>query len=352
MKSFMNYRLLVSVGAMAGILTAGVLVTNIAYAEKWPPKRMTIVIPHGASGGQSVTTRILGKKWSKLLGTKFTYKNKKGAGTRIGVDYFLSRPKNGAAMVSTNLASSAIMYAQQKPPWNYRELLLPIGIYAVDPGVYFVNKDSPHKSFASVIKASKKKKMTMAISSWASEDNLQIHQVMQATGAMFEVIPNGVSTIAIAQVLGGNQDVGFAKVSNVIRGGPNLRMLAVAQPTNPVPDLTNNAVTADQAANTKTISVASYRGFLVHKSWADKNPKHVKRLQATLEKAKKDPKTIKKLKKKGIAPGLMLTMSSDYIINQVQGPLIAAVNKNAAIFKAPCPPNCKRKKKKKKKKKK
>jgi len=79
--------------------------------KKWPTKPIEIVIPHDVGSSQNLTTRIVGEKWADLLGVQFVYNNKEGASGEVGYTFFMnSKPKDGTALISSNLASASIMY--------------------------------------------------------------------------------------------------------------------------------------------------------------------------------------------------------------------------------------------------
>ena len=305
---------------VAGALTVaglGLAGSAIAQEKEWPPEQMTMVISHDVGSSQNVTARAFGDIWAEKLGTTFVYDNRDGASGRVGYDYFLSQPKDGSVVLSSNLGSASIMYAQQKPDWDWREVLLPIGVFGVDPGAIFVAEDSELDTLQEVIDAAKEKPLTLGISFWASPENLQIHQIMDATGAQFEIIPNDSSGELVTQVLGGHVDVGYNKVASVTRGGEGLKIIAVPMAENPVPHMTDNAPTVDEVLGTETIGIASYRGMLVHKEWADANPEHLQKLNETFDETLKDPRFIEALEKLGIDKGLIVDMSTEEIYSQV-----------------------------------
>lgn len=289
-----------------------------ATAQDWPPAQMTIVISHDVGSSQNQTTRVLGEIWGEKLGTRFVYDNRDGASGRIGYDYFLNQPADGNTILSSNLASASIMYAQQNPPWDWQESLLPIGVFGVDPGVIFVRRDSGWDTFEDVVGAAQERRLTMGISFWASPENLQVHQVMDATGAEFEIIPIASSGELVTQVLGGHLDVGYNKAAVVQRGGGDaLKIIAVPMAENPIPHLTENAPTIDEVLGTSTLGIASYRGILVHKEWADANPEHLATLERTFAETLEDPRFIEAMERLEVDRELIVNLGTEQIYEEV-----------------------------------
>jgi tripartite-type tricarboxylate transporter receptor subunit TctC len=291
---------------------------NQSSNQKWAPKQIEIVMPHKVGSNQDMVTRILGEVWSEKLGIPFVYNNKDGASGMVGYNYFMSLPKDGRALLSTNLASASIMYKEQKPKWKWENELAWMGCFGVDPGTFFVKADSPFKTINDVIEAAKKEKVTVSISYWASPDCLLLLQLMEQTGAKFEIIPYGSGNELVTSVLGGHSQVGFTKVSGVEKAGDELRHLAISMPMNPVPKLTNDAPPLDKALKTKTLVVASYRSINVPKELKEKYPDRYKRIKDAFEQAKDDPRVIESMKKAGVDPDLIVDWDGEQLDEQTK----------------------------------
>jgi tripartite-type tricarboxylate transporter receptor subunit TctC len=321
--------------ATAAVISAAVvsMVTlSAVQAGEWKPKQVTIVLPHSLGGGQDRLTRALVKVWAKKLDTKLKVLNKRGASGRIGFDYFRTQPQDGTVLITTNIATTGIMYASQKPDWKWEDTVYHLGVFGVDPGAIFVLKDSPFKSVKDVIAAGQKTTTVFALSSWRSTENMTIHQLMKQKKASYQVIPIGGGGDLVTAVLGGHVPVGLGKVSNIQKGGDRVRVLAVALAKNPVPGMTNNAPPLDKVLGTKTVPVASYRSILAPASLSKKHPDRLKKLKSTFEAAKDDAAYIKLAKKVGIAPGNILDMDHPEMLTLVRS-FWGAFDKHGSFFK-------------------
>jgi tripartite-type tricarboxylate transporter receptor subunit TctC len=298
------------------LCTVGLAPAKVS-AQDWPPKQMRIVIAHEVGSSQNQSTRALGEAWEKILGTKFIYENKSGASGRVGYDYFIGLDKDCSSVLSTNLASASIMYIQQKPAWDWRKVLAPVGVFGVDPGAIFVRRDSRFKTLKDVIEAAKTKPLTLSISFWQSPENLQIHQVMDTTGAKFEIIPIPSSTELVTQVMGGHIDIGYSKVAIVERAGDQVRTIAIPMATNPVPAITDNAPTVDEVVGAKTIGVASYRAIVASKQCSDNYPARFRKIQETFAETIKTESFLKAMESQGVQRDLVMNLSTDEIYDQI-----------------------------------
>lgn len=303
---------------VSAALVAGALAAAPVSADTWPPDQITIVISHGVSSSQNQTTRVLGEVWGEILGTQFIYDNRSGASGRVGYDHFINQPSDGSYLLSSNVGSASIMYAQQEPDWDWESEIIPVGNFAIDPGAYFARRDRGWETFADVLEEAQERRLTVGISFWASPENLQLHQVMEATGVEFEIIPIGESGELVTATLGGHVDVGYNKVAVAARGGDELMFLGIAMPTNPVPGVTNDAPAIDEIIGVETLGVASFRNILAHKEWADANPEHFQRLVDTLDEAVSDPRFIQQMENLETPADLIVNMSPDEVTSEIR----------------------------------
>ena len=59
-------------------------VSRIAWAQAYPARTVTIIVPVAAGGTTDVTARIIGQYMSRVLGQQFIVENVTGAGGTIG----------------------------------------------------------------------------------------------------------------------------------------------------------------------------------------------------------------------------------------------------------------------------
>lgn len=300
---------------LAALLLLGV--GGRASAQDWKPNQVTIVLPHGVGGGQDRQTREFGKVWSKYLGVPVVYENVSGASGRRGWDHFLKQPADGSYVLSTNLASAAVMYKQTDPDWNWEESVQPLGVFSVDPGAFFARKDAPFQTIQEMFDYAKENPVSVGLAFWASPDNIAVHQVMQHGDVELQVVPLGGGADTVTAVLAGHVTAGFTKVAN-IQGNDEMRYLAVAMKNNPVPGLTNDAPTAAEASGGPVLATASYRGIAVHKDIQKNNPELMAWFSETMEQAKDDPEFIAAAERDGVHRDLIVDMSPEEIMEVVE----------------------------------
>lgn len=307
--------------------------TTAATAADYPVKTVTIVLSHSLGGGQDRATRAFAKIWSKHLGANLQVQPKSGASGRVGFDHWISQPRDGSQLLSTNIGTTSIMYVRQRPDFSWAEKVHFVGLMGIDPGAIFVTTDSPHKSIKDVIAAAKKETLIFALSSWDSTENMVLHSLPKQVGIQpLRVIPIGGGSDTVTAVLGGHIPVGFGKVSNISKGGDKIRWLAVAMGENLAPDITANAPTLDEALGASTVPVASYRSIIAPAELAESHPDRLAKLKASFKAAKNDPAYVAAAKKVGLPPKLLVDWDHAKIQEIVEKNW-AAYQDNSSLFK-------------------
>ncbi|MDR0622241.1 MAG: hypothetical protein LBJ61_10250 [Deltaproteobacteria bacterium] len=271
-----------------------------ADGDQWPPKRFEIILPHDVGSTQDSTTRIIGKYWSKYWpDTQITYVSKGQSGGRLAFDQFAESPHDGSTILSSNFQTTAVFYAQQKPDWKWEEVIYPIDTYDVDMTIVQVREDSPIKSFKDLIELAKTKTLTAGVARWGTTDTLLLYQIMDLTGAQFEVIPLGTGGAARAALLGGHVDFCMRRTSDLKLDGGQIKVLAINAESNPLEYLTGKVPTVSEVVGAQVLEAGGYRTISVHPDLKTKYPDRYKDIVDILAKIKADPEFLEEAKKAG-----------------------------------------------------
>lgn len=287
--------------ALLPCVAAVFLFSSVSFA--WSPDRATVVMPHRIESNHNLITREFCTVWKDYLGASdFKYVNKGGASGRVGLDYYIQQTaKDGSALFSCNFVTIATMYAQQDLPYNWMDKLVPVGLYAMEPGVFMVQSGSEYETVQDVIKDAKEgEPVLVGTSRWIQGETLLLHKIMEKTGAKFEIIPFGSGGATRAALMGGHIDMASRKSSGIKKAGGKLRAISIHMEENIVPEIIGEDVpTTDEALGFETLNVGSYRTMFVHKELKEKHPERYKKLRESLAEAKKDSKYINKAEKQG-----------------------------------------------------
>lgn len=77
------------------MLACSTLIGLASYAQTWPVKPVTLIVPFPPGGFTDNVTRAVSVELGKSLGQPVIVENKSGAGGRIGTDAIVNAPKDG-----------------------------------------------------------------------------------------------------------------------------------------------------------------------------------------------------------------------------------------------------------------
>ncbi len=251
---------------MKKLLTALVLSAAAvgAFAQAWPSKPVTMVVPFPPGGSTDFIARAIGPSLTKTFGQTFIVDNKAGATGTIGAAAVKRAAPDGYTFLVTSLGPLVIAPHLVKG-MQYDALkdfdLITVAVQA--PNVLVVPAASPHKSLADVIAYEKANpgKMSYASSGNGSSDHLTAELFWLESGTTGLHVPYKGGGPAISDLLGGQVDASFQNVNAVlqhIKSG-KLRPLAVTgskrSPVLPdVPTMTE--------AGVKNVDVYSWQGIV------------------------------------------------------------------------------------------
>jgi tripartite-type tricarboxylate transporter receptor subunit TctC len=133
--------MLKGVAGACGILLAA---TNMALAEDYPAKPMTMIIPFAAGGPTDVLGRVMAQRMSEILGQQVVVENVGGAGGMTGSKRVADAAPDGYTFVLGTVgthAQSQTMY--KKPLYLAATDFAPVALIAEVPIVLITRKDLP-----------------------------------------------------------------------------------------------------------------------------------------------------------------------------------------------------------------
>jgi len=138
---------------MAGALAALALATAPAFAQSYPTRPITLIVPWGAGGGTDATARIIGSLLEKDLGQPVNVVNRTGGSGVVGHAAIASAPPDGYTIGMATVEIS-MMHWQGLTELKGSSYT-PIGLVNADPAGIQVRADSPYKTVADLLNAIK-----------------------------------------------------------------------------------------------------------------------------------------------------------------------------------------------------
>jgi tripartite-type tricarboxylate transporter receptor subunit TctC len=150
-----------------GVALAGVVaVTGVAYAQNFPTRSLTMVIPFAAGGPTDVLGRVVAAKMGESLGQQVVVENVTGAGGQTGSKRVADSAPDGYNFVIGTVGTHAQAQTLYKRPlYNSQTDFTPVGLIAQVPIALIARKDLPVKDFKEFVAYAKANQAKMQFGS-------------------------------------------------------------------------------------------------------------------------------------------------------------------------------------------
>ena len=199
----------------AGWCRAAVAVVAIAgawcgaWAQDFPNKPITMVMPYAPGGPGDAITRVFAAAMQKTLGQQIVVENPAGASGTIGTARVARARPDGYTllMIHVSHATNPAMY--RNLPYHPVEDFEPIGSATSGPMVVVARPDFPARDLAEWVAYLKANggKVSLAHAGVGSASHLCALMLMQALGVQLNEIPYKGTGPALSDLLGGQVDM-------------------------------------------------------------------------------------------------------------------------------------------------
>ena len=206
--------------------------TNFAFADTYPGKPIRIIVPYPPGGFNDTLARTLGHQLTEKWRQPVIVDNRPGGGTTIGTNLAAKSAPDGYTLliVSFAFAVNPALYASL--PYDTDKDFAPIVFAASTPNLLVVNPELPVKSVKKLIALARSKpgKLNYASAGNGSSNHLSMELFKNLTGVDIVHVPYKGSAQAVTDLIGGQVDVMFDNVPNVLQQvkAGKLRALAVS----------------------------------------------------------------------------------------------------------------------------
>jgi len=218
------------------LLQAAIALTTTSaqqsWADTWPSKPVTLVVPFPPGGSTDLIARTLSAKLAeKIGGATFVVDNRAGATGTIGASQVAHAPADGYTLLVSSLGPFVIAPHLIKVNYDALKDLDPITVVVQAPNVLVVPAASARKSITEVISYLKAnpEKMSFASSGNGSSDHLTAELFWQQTGTTGIHVPYKGGGPVMTDLLGSQVESSFMNINTAlpqIKAG-KLRALAI-----------------------------------------------------------------------------------------------------------------------------
>lgn len=285
---------------LVGFAAGAILTTTSAFAQAYPERQITMVVPFSAGGPTDTVGRLIAERMSADLGQQIIVENVGGAGGTLGAGQVAGAEADGYTVLlhHIGMATSATLY--RNLAYNPLEAFDYVGLVTEVPMTIVARKDFEPVDFPALVAYVKENAdtVTMANAGIGAASHLCGMLFMQAVDAPIVTVPYKGTGPAMTELLGGQIDIMCDQTTNTteqIKGG-TIKGYAVTSPArlDIFPDLPTVA-----EAGFANMEVSVWHGLYAPKGTP---AEVVDRLTVALQAALADPGIAEKLGELGTAP--------------------------------------------------
>ena len=215
------------------LCAAAVLGATSVFAQPYPTKPVTFIVPFPPGGGTDISARTVASKLTEKWKQSVVVENKSGAAGILGADAAAKARPDGHTLLIVNVGITSINPAlYPKLPYNPATAFAPISLICELPFVLMASPKFPPSSVQELVAYAKKNpdKVTFASSGQGGSPHLTAEIFQLATGTKMTHVPYKGGGPAMTDLMAGHVDLLFASVlegSGHIKTG-KLKGLAVS----------------------------------------------------------------------------------------------------------------------------
>ena len=202
-----------------------------AWAQAYPSRTVTVIIPFPPGGTLDFIGRQLAVKLGEQTGQTFVVDNRPGGGGTIGASAVKNAKPDGYTLLFAPSTAATTPMTMKTPPYNLMKDFSSIALVAKAPLAIAVNKNLPVTDVKSLIAHAKANpgKLTFAIGSAASAGHLSTELLRKAAGIDYLIVPYKGSAPAYQDLVGGQIDAFIDPIlgSQAFAKAGQLRVIAV-----------------------------------------------------------------------------------------------------------------------------
>ena len=298
-----------------------------AFAQDYPSRPITIVVPAAAGGPTDTISRVTAQAMSKVLGQQVLIENVGGAGGTLGTGRVVRAASDGYTLLiyHVGLATAATLYRQL--PYDTKQAFAPVGLITDAPMTIIARSDFQPNTLSELVSYLKsREKTTIGNAGVGSAAHLCGMLFMSETKLQLTTVPYRGTAPVMNDLIGKQIDMACDQATNTT--GPILgkQIKAYAVTTKSRLKTLADIPTADEAG-LKGFELNIWHGIFAPKGTP---PAVVQKLSAALKAALKEPDVIKRFNDISTTPVPENRATPD----AAQNTLVSEIDRWSPIIKA------------------
>ena len=242
--------------AALAIATATLLTgPSAAWAEAWPSRPVTMILPFTAGGGTDLLARALAQELGEKFGQQFLVDNRTGAGGNIGASAVAKAAPDGYTIMFGTpgpLANNKLMY--KNLPFDPEQAFMPIVLIAKSPVIIAAKASLPVKDLKELTAYAKANpgKLTVGVPGNGTLGHITSLLLQRELGISMTNVPYRGTSPVVNDLLGDQVDLAMDFMPSYVPLARDGRIRALAVTT---------AERARDLPDVQTVQEAGFKGF-------------------------------------------------------------------------------------------
>ncbi|XAH21340.1 tripartite tricarboxylate transporter substrate binding protein [Xylophilus sp. GW821-FHT01B05] len=189
-------------------------VSGLSFAQAFPSRALTLVVPYAAGGNADLTARLFADALSKAVGQSVIVDNKAGGGGAIGAMHLVGSRPDGHTLLFSAPSVFSVTPHLVKVGYTLTNIR-PVCLVSKTPLVLVVKKGSRFKSLAEVVQAAKAgaSAVAMGYSGLGTPNHLAMLDLEMVAGVSFNGIAYKGSGPMLQDMLAGQIELAADQIS-------------------------------------------------------------------------------------------------------------------------------------------
>ena len=202
---------------MRSLLAALVLVSSTAFAQPYPAKPVTIIVPYPAGGPTDTLARQVAQRFTEKLGQPFVVENVTGGNTLIATGRVAKAAGDGYTLLLHNLQISANVTLYPKATFDTEREITTVGFINRNPLVMVGRKGLPPNNLAELIAYMRDHDVSIAHPGAGATGHLATTLFLQEAHLKATLVPYRGAAPAIQNILGEQVDMFLSTPQAIVK---------------------------------------------------------------------------------------------------------------------------------------
>lgn len=287
--------------AFAALAIVAAFAAQPTFAQNFPSRTGTILVPFPAGGSVDGVARILVQKLNQIPGWNFIVENRVGAGGTIGTNAVSKAPPDGHMLLLTASVNAINPFLFKNLPYDFANDLTPVSLLAIGPLLVSTPPTVPANNLKELFELARQdpKKFTFGQTSPGSASHLAAELLKREAKLDTLIIAYKGTAPALTDLMGGQiQLLADPMLSSLpLAKGGKIKALAITSLKRM--SVAPEVPTVEESSGIKGFELVSWYGV-----WGPKNmPAEItNKLNAEIAKIIKDPDVSQRLLTTGFEP--------------------------------------------------